>query len=370
MILSTRGRTALAFGTVVMMRSCSITLVTSPLNSDLRAATLRLSLYPATLCLIDLFRGKLFRRFVQVFVALDRTGVGLRTARRRDQAALSIELHAKAQAEVAQDFLDLIQRLATEVLGAQHFGFGLLHQVADGLNIGVLQAVVGTHAELELFDGAVENLVHLVHGALAGLFDGLRQLFEVDEDRHVVFEELGGLTDGILRRDGAVGPHFDGQLVVIGVLAEARRFNGEVDFAYRRMDRIDGDVAERQVLVEIAVGRHVAASALEAHFDVELSGFADRRDVHVAVEHFDIGVCFDLAAHDFTGLVDFQANRARALPDHLERDLLEIEDDVGGVLDDAGNGAEFVRDAIDAHGGDGRAFDGAEQHAAQAGADG
>ena len=35
-----------------------------------------------------------------------------------------------------------------------------------------------------------------------------------------------------------------------------------------------------------------------------------------------------------------------------------------------GNRAEFVLDAFDAHGGDGRAFDRAQQHAAQAVADG
>ena len=35
-----------------------------------------------------------------------------------------------------------------------------------------------------------------------------------------------------------------------------------------------------------------------------------------------------------------------------------------------GNGAEFVRHAFDAHGRDGGAFDRAQQHAAQTGADG
>ena len=64
------------------------------------------------------------------------------------------------------------------------------------------------------------------------------------------------------------------------------------------------------------------------------------------------------------------ARDADAFADHLERNLLQVEDDVGGVFDNARNGAEFVRHAFDADGGDGGAFDGAEQHAAQAGADG
>ncbi len=92
--------------------------------------------------------------------------------------------------------------------------------------------------------------------------------------------------------------------------------------------------------------------------------------MHIAVQHFDVGVGFDLAAHDLAGLTGLEPDRAGAFADHLEGDLLEVEDDVGGVFDNAGNGAEFVRHAFDADGGDGGAFDGAEQHAAQAGADG
>ena len=57
-------------------------------------------------------------------------------------------------------------------------------------------------------------------------------------------------------------------------------------------------------------------------------------------------------------------------PDHLERNLLQVQDDVGGVFDHAGDGAELVGHAFDAHGRDGRAFNRAQQHAAQAVADG
>ena len=92
--------------------------------------------------------------------------------------------------------------------------------------------------------------------------------------------------------------------------------------------------------------------------------------MHVAVEHFDIVIGFDLAAEHFARRVDFQADGARALAHHLERNLLQVEDDVGGVFDDAGNGAELVRHAFDAHRRDGRAFNRAQQHAAQPVADG
>ena len=70
------------------------------------------------------------------------------------------------------------------------------------------------------------------------------------------------------------------------------------------------------------------------------------------------------------GDVGLQADRAHALAHHLERNLLQVEDDVGGVFDHARNGAELVRHAFDAHRGDGGAFNRAQQHAPQPGADG
>jgi hypothetical protein len=54
----------------------------------------------------------------------------------------------------------------------------------------------------------------------------------------------------------------------------------------------------------------------------------------------------------------------------LERQLLEVEDDVGGVLDDALDRRELVQHAVDLDGGDGRALDRRQQHAAHRVADG
>ncbi len=59
-----------------------------------------------------------------------------------------------------------------------------------------------------------------------------------------------------------------------------------------------------------------------------------------------------------------------AFAHHLERNLLQVEDDVGGVFDHARNGAELVRNAFDAYARNGGALNRAQQHAAQAGADG
>ena len=53
-----------------------------------------------------------------------------------------------------------------------------------------------------------------------------------------------------------------------------------------------------------------------------------------------------------------------------QRQLLEVEDDVGRVLDHALDRRELVQHAVDLHRGDRRAFDRRQQHAAQRVADG
>ena len=49
----------------------------------------------------------------------------------------------------------------------------------------------------------------------------------------------------------------------------------------------------------------------------------------------------------------------------LDRDLFQVEDDVGRILDDAGNRRELVQHAVNFHGRDRRALDRGEQHAPQ-----
>src|SRR5215218_16935 len=50
-------------------------------------------------------------------------------------------VHAEMQAHGGQNFLDLVQRLASKVRGAEHLAFRLLDQVADIDDVVVLQAV-------------------------------------------------------------------------------------------------------------------------------------------------------------------------------------------------------------------------------------
>src|SRR5581483_3693746 len=135
------------------------------------------------------------------------------------------------------------------------------------------------------------------------------------------------------------------------------------------MPRIDRDEADGEIFVEVFVRADVAAAHFQPHFNVKLAAFAHSRDVHVAVEHFDVGIGLDLTGEDLAGLIRGETNGLGALAHHLERHLLEVKDDVGGILNYARNRAEFVIDAFDANRGNGRAFNARKQNTAERVAD-
>ena len=163
----------------------------------------------------------------------------------------------------------------------------------------------------------------------------------------MVLDELGGEADGVLRSDGAVGPDFEHELFVVGHLAQARGFDGVVHFAHRRVDRVHRDVADGEVFVEVAVGADVAAAVFDAHFELQLAAFADRGDVDGLVEDGEIGVFFDHGRGDHAGNFGVERDGLGLIGIELERHLLQVEDDVRGVFDDAGDGAELVQHAFD-----------------------
>ena len=90
----------------------------------------------------------------------------------------------------------------------------------------------------------------------------------------------------------------------------------------------------------------------------------------IRLEDLDVGVALDVARAHLAGLVHPQVQRLRVVDVQLQRDLLQVEDDVGRILDDAGDRRELVEHTVDLHRGDGRAFNRGEQHAPQRVADG
>src|SRR4029450_9456857 len=147
---STKGRSSFAFGIVVSMRSCRMSAIAWLRSSAVRCSLTRPSLRCARLCLIAVFP-----------VGIRDPGSGIRLLLR---SCRLIHAHPEAQPHAVQDLLDLIERLAAEVLRLEHLGLGFLHQFANRPDVRVLQAVVRANRELQLLRALVEVVVHR-HGA-------------------------------------------------------------------------------------------------------------------------------------------------------------------------------------------------------------
>jgi hypothetical protein len=69
------------------------------------------------------------------------------------------EGHAEAEAELDELVLDLVERLLAEVAVLEHLRLGLHGELADGGDVGVVEAVGGAHREFDLVDRHVEQLL-------------------------------------------------------------------------------------------------------------------------------------------------------------------------------------------------------------------
>src|SRR5688572_14480853 len=134
-------RDSLALATVVSIRSYWNNAVTRLRSSARRCADVRLSLRWSLRC----------RMSALPLGAAAASGSGVEPDR---SLALVVrrDVHPEGQAHLAQNVLDLLERLAAEVAVLEHFAFALLHQVADVLDLGGAQAVARTHRQLQLLD--------------------------------------------------------------------------------------------------------------------------------------------------------------------------------------------------------------------------
>ena len=98
----------------------------------------------------------------------------------------------------------------------------------------------------------------------------------------------------------------------------------------------------------VLLRRHIAFTALNGHFHVQLSVLVERRDVKLGVQDLDVGIGDDVRRRDFLLALDVEAKNARLFAVHLEAERLEVQHDVRHIIADARNGGKLVQYAVDA----------------------
>src|SRR5262245_40612956 len=123
---STIGRRSLAFGSVVVICSCLISAAAMLANIARRCSAVRLSLRWALPWRIGKLQDVNGRdepghdEFLRSIMVLEALGELVDVLRRP-----AGYFHAQVQPHLGEHFLDLVERLAPEVGGAQHLGFRL-----------------------------------------------------------------------------------------------------------------------------------------------------------------------------------------------------------------------------------------------------
>ena len=195
--------------------------------------------------------------------------------------------------------------------------------------------------------------------------DGHHLIGQIHEQLQMAVEDLCGGADGLIRLDAAVGPHFEGQAIVIGLLADAGVLDGVIHLADRREDRIRRDDADGRIGIFVVRCAHIAAALFQGQVHDEVGVLVERGDMQIAVDHLDLIVHGEGRRRQLTGALDVDGHRLGAVAIQLGGKLFQVEDDLCNVLFHTGNGGKLVLDALNADAGYGNARQRAEQHTAQ-----
>jgi hypothetical protein len=184
---------------------------------------------------------------------------------------------------------------------------------------------------------------------------------------HETDERAQGVGRGgerLAGRDRPVGLDLDGQAVVVGGLLDAGRLDRERHPSHGREDRVDRHHTDLRGPL-VAIGRQVAATLLDGQVGSEAALGVDRGEVQCGVEDLDVGGDLDVAGGDITGPASVEAQGHRLLGLASQHDVLEVEDEVGDVFLDPGDGVELVQRLVEAHLRDRGTGNRREQRAAQ-----
>ena len=133
---------------------------------------------------------------------------------------------------------------------------------------------------------------------------------------------------------------------------------------HRRVDRIHRNPPDLLAWLLVHSGRHVATTPLDYELDLELALGIQGCDLKVGVVHLDSSGRLDVSGSDGSGTLLAQVHDDRLVVIGGDHELLEVQDDLSGVLGNALDGAELVQHTVDPDAGNGSAGDRGQQGAA------
>src|SRR5690606_26225724 len=262
-----------------------------------------------------------------------------------------LELHAQGQATCGKDFLDFVERLATQIGRFEKLVFGALDEIADVVDVFGLEAVGRANRKLGVVDRTQQHGVDLRRTTCRS-FVRIANAFQCSKHRDLVHQDAGRLADSFFRRQHAVGFDIKNQLVEVGTLLDTSAFNRVADAANRAVRGIKNDTTDsvRTVVGQCAnVTGHISASLLDLDMDFELSSFGKRSNHVIGVDDLDVVRQFDIGGRD-DACAFFAQNQGNLVAVvQLRYHALKVKQNVDDVLTHASDGGVFVHHTGDLH---------------------
>lgn len=161
-----------------------------------------------------------------------------------------------------------------------------------------------------------------------------------------------------------VGLDLEDKAVVVGVLTDTASLNELGATGNRRVQRVDVDHTDGIVVAFVGLARNIAAAIADAHAHGEMATLGERCDVLLGVDQLKLGRNKEVRTGDLAGAVNRDGGgRLVGRAESPEDKTLDIQDDVGNILDHVRDGHELVLRAIDLNSLDGGTLERGQKNA-------
>ena len=268
---------------------------------------------------------------------------------------------------------NFFQRFLTEVTNLHHVILGTVDQIFYGIDAGPLQAVEAADRHVKLLNGHLKNLFLDGFFAFNHDFRILCLVGKIDEQIEMLVEYLGAERNRFFRQDHTIGQHFQSQSVIVGVAAHTGVLDGIVYVINRSVNRVGEDGADGschalavcQIELLVLFLRHISTAMIESQLHIEANIVTDSGDMVIRIQDLNVCILLDIGSSDIAGSGGIDYNRLGAVGMELCGDALHIQHDFRNIFLDAGNGGDFMQDAVDLDAGHSHAGERAQQHTAQ-----
>lgn len=178
----------------------------------------------------------------------------------------------------------------------------------------------------------------LVHRARADL-DALGLRVELACPSEQLDQGLAGAGHGVTRGDGGLRLDIDDEAIEVGTGLDAGGLDLVRHLGNRRVDRVDSDAADLRVRVVVLSSRNVAAATLDDELHLDGALLVELGDVQLGVEHLDTGRSGDVGGGHCARTRLAQVHGDGLVIVAGQHQPLEVEDDLGDILDHPGQGA-------------------------------